>query len=204
MIIEKLYEYRLRNYLKYREKERNGYIHVTRLVLCPLRKVYEDKYPEVTKHLILDPILNIGSILHEGLQKLLKEWYSNVLIEYEVIKEFKVNEEKFKIIGTLDAYLPDQKIVIEIKTARSDLGIPHEHHVKQLKIYMNLVDASRGVLIYLTPERVTEYEYSDKASDEEVIQLIRNYINLEKTPLWDWECKYCSFRVICNKVVSSK
>ncbi|MBW2675537.1 MAG: PD-(D/E)XK nuclease family protein, partial [Deltaproteobacteria bacterium] len=102
------------------------------------------------------------------------------------------------ITGRIDvlAYRGNEKIVYEIKTARSDVGIPHQHHIEQLRIYMNMVNAQKGILLYITPDRVTEYYVTNPMSDEELVKLVEEFLKFNG-PRYEWECNYCVYSVIC-------
>jgi CRISPR-associated exonuclease Cas4 len=82
---------------------------------------------------------------------------------------------------------------VEIKTSRSDLSLPMEHHLDQVRIYNLLFNLERSYLLYVTPERIAQYEVSERASVEEVARRILE----AKSPRYPWECRYCPFAVLC-------
>lgn len=177
---------------------------VTDLVRCVLKREYELKYPELVEKEIFTPVFILGTLVHRGLQDLLK----NVMRE-EVTTEVEVSQEvtlpdgrKVVVKGRADVIVKigDEAIGVEIKTARSDYDLPKPQHLDQARIYNWLFNLSQTILIYVTPERVTQYVVSDKASEEEII----NRITSEKAPRYDWECRYCSYSVMCPYKVSTK
>jgi CRISPR/Cas system-associated exonuclease Cas4 (RecB family) len=97
------------------------------------------------------------------------------------------------------------KVVYEIKTSRSDVGLPYEHRLLQLRIYMNMVNATKGVVFYLTPDRVAEFFVTNPVSDEELKELVEEFLEF-LDPKYDWECSYCVYSTICplKKTVNVK
>ncbi len=182
MITEIVISWRLRELEKH---ERNG-IWVTDLIRCPLKKEFEEKYPELHKATVFTPNTILGSLVHVGLESILS---SELNAEVEVKAERQIGEHR--IVGRIDAIVG--RVGVEIKTSRADIEIPYEHHVLQAKIYNWLYDLEKTVLVYITPDRFTEYYVEDRASEEEILRLIVD----KRAPRYDWECRYCHFSVIC-------
>jgi len=161
--------------------------HATDLCRCPLKRIYELQFPELARPFA--PQLVTGQIVHLGLQHLLRE------------REFKIEVEKsrrigeYTIIGRIDALNERDRLGVEIKFSRDDKYLPYEHHVLQVKIYNWLFDLDKTILVYVTPERITEFEVHEALRENQVESLILD----EKTPKYDWECRYCEFSVICPK-----
>lgn len=197
LIQEYLYKMKLEDMKKHERKENEYY--VTDLVRCPLKRVYEEKYPELILGQAFDPTLLLGDIVHMGLEafieKLFSEGYMKGIVGVEVENSKKVGG--YVIKGRIDALLEvdDGRIGIEIKYSRRDLGLPHRHHVLQARIYNWLFDLDKTILIYLTPERIAEFEIADKVGEEELLKLIGS----SETPRWSWECQYCFFAILCPK-----
>jgi len=186
MILEILSDWRLREFEKHRKLKKEGDIEVTDLIRCPLKRYFEEKYPELHKATVYTPATILGSLVHLGLEKILSE---ELNAEIEVKAEKRIGEHK--IVGMIDAKLG--KVGIEIKTSRGDFEIPYEHHVLQVRIYNWLFDLEKSVLIYVTPDRVTEFVIEERADEEEILKLI-----VDKTsPRYEWECRYCFFAVLC-------
>lgn len=182
MITEIVISWRLRELEKH---ERDG-IWVTDLIRCPLKKEFEEKYPELYRASVFTPNTILGSLVHVGLESILS---SELNAEIEVKAEKQIGE--YKIVGRIDAIVG--KVGIEIKTSRADIDIPYEHHVLQAKIYNWLYDLEKTVLVYVTPDRFAEYCVEDRVSEDEILKLIVEKI----APKYDWECRYCHFSVIC-------
>jgi len=201
MIVELLYEDRLKEYLerwREREEEKNV-VHVTELLTCPLKIEFLLKYPEVGKGQLLNSAFLMGVLLHKGLVKFLSEQST-----YKVLEEVEVKRKigEWTVKGRVDAWLvreDGEEIIVEIKTSRRDIGIPYQHHIEQLELYLWLTGVKRGLLVYITPDRITEYEVNTPATDEEVMMYIEDFIKKSKVPRFDWECKVCQWANICNR-----
>jgi CRISPR-associated exonuclease Cas4 len=186
MIIEIIAEWRLKELEKHKKLREAGGLEVTDLIRCPLKRSFEEKYPELYRAMAYTPATILGSLVHLGLEHLLS---------FELNAEIEVKGEKhigeYKIIGRIDAKLG--KVGIEIKTSRADIEIPYEHHVLQAKIYNWLFELEKTILVYITPDRITEYVVEDRIDEEEILKLIVD----KKAPRYDWECRYCSFSILC-------
>lgn len=193
---------------------RPNVVWVSAVVQCPMKWVFLKKYPEISKADIKGYYV-LGKAVHYGIQWLLQNYphdlgFDFVEVEQNVEKIVDLDTDtKIVLSGRVDAigyrdhseYL--EKTVIEIKTARSDIGIPHQHHVDQLRIYMNMVNAQRGILLYITPDRITEFEIENPMSDEELLELLENFMEL-KSPRFDWECQYCIYSGFCPKKIARR
>ncbi len=194
--------------IKKREKEEHvrepGTYWVTDLVRCPLKREYEVKYPELTLTQIFSPPLILGDLVHRGLESIIKEVYGDdVSVEVEGEKELKLpSGESVKVRGRADAVLSlgNSRIGIEIKSVRGDMEFPLNHHVDQVRIYNWLFDLEKSVLIYITPERITQFEVSDRVNEGEVVERILS----NKAPRYSWECSYCPYAVLCPKKTKAR
>ncbi|QGA55159.1 CRISPR-associated protein Cas4 [Sulfolobus sp. E5-1-F] len=179
-------------------KEENA-IYVTDLVKCPRKVKYESEYKELAISQVYTPSAILGDILHLGLENLLKENFT-AETEVETQREIQVQGKVYKIKGKADAIIKNdngESIIIEIKTSRSDKGLPLIHHKMQLQIYLWLFSAKKGILIYITPDRIAEYEINEPLDEATIIRLTEDTITLRNSPRFNWECKYCIFSVIC-------
>jgi CRISPR-associated exonuclease Cas4 len=196
-IVDYYIELKRREMEEYRNRAENE-IHVTELLECPLKRGFRQRYPFLVAP-TLPPFMH-GDLIHLGLQKVLeiygKEKGIEVEIEKEVEKKFSVDGREVVLKGRCDAVLPGA--VVEVKSALSDMSIPQAHHVEQLKIYMNML-GKKGMLIYITPNRATEYFLDDPMGDEEIVERIRKALNNEGTPRFAWECERCTFAWFCPK-----
>ena len=178
-------------------------IWISALTQCPRKWRYMLKYPEIQMTEFRGAFV-LGKISHYGLQYIL-ESYCHLLgydkVEREVPIEKKValkDGREVLLTGRVDAvaYRGDHKTIYEIKTARSDIGIPHEHHILQLQIYMNLLGVNQGILLYVTPDRVAEFTYNEPLLDEKLEEMIAEFLDHDG-PRYEWECNYCAFSMLC-------
>ena len=176
----------------YNNHHRNsGTVWVSALTQCPLKWRYAIQYPELATAQFFSGSFEIGKLVHQGIQSILSETFDQVRIEVELEKVV----DGITVKGRADAIVADT--VIEIKYARSDRNIPHSHHVDQLKIYMNLASKPFGVLFYVTPERVVQYNFADPLPDSILLDMVRKFRAGSPAPRFPWECQYCPFRRIC-------
>lgn len=187
-----------------KHKREKGVIWVTDLVRCPLKLVFEERYPELALQEIFKPSLMIGNLLHRGLESLLKDLVQaqgfTVETEVEVSKDVVLDDgTSIYVKGRLDAVLSRdlEKVAIEVKTSRSDRNIPQKHHVDQVRAYNWLTDSIGTVLLYITPSRITQFFIEDRMDTAEVVSRITS----KKAPRYSWECGYCTYSVMCpNKI----
>ncbi|MCX8184229.1 MAG: CRISPR-associated protein Cas4 [Sulfolobales archaeon] len=181
-----------------RYEREKGVIWVTDLVRCPLKRVYEDRYPDLVLQEIFKPSLIIGTLVHRGLENLLRELVREYSVETEVEGSRDVildDGSAVSIRGRLDMLLVRdfERVAVEIKSSRSDKNIPQKHHVDQVRAYNWLMDLSGSILLYVTPARVTQFYIEDRMDDSEVVSRVTS----KKAPRYSWECSYCIFSVMC-------
>ncbi len=180
----------LEEYRKREEELRNpSILYVTDLVSCSHKRALRLSYPEITFK--FEPQLVLGNLVHKGLEDILEE--NEYKVEVEVEAEYEVMGSRILLKGRVDAVSKDA--VVEIKSARSDQGLPHEHHVMQLQIYLNMLGLDKGILIYITPDRIAEYLVEREPLN--IKDLVEETILDLKHPRWSWECRYCPFSRIC-------
>jgi CRISPR/Cas system-associated exonuclease Cas4 (RecB family) len=67
-----------------------------------------------------------------------------------------------------------------------------------MRAYLRLLNATKGEIIYVSPEGLKTYVVSEPLTDGEIKALIKE----EKAPRWaEWECQYCSYQQFCNKSI---
>lgn len=176
-----------------KHKRETGVLWVTDLVRCPLKRDFEDKYPELLGGLTLRPSILAGKVAHVGMEAILERRLNGVAIEVEGERELEVEGTEIRVRGRIDAVVGSEGI--ELKTARADLGIPQKHHVDQARAYNWLFDLKGTVLLYITPDRITQYRIDERMDDSEVKERILS----SEAPRYDWECGYCPYSVVCPK-----
>lgn len=203
LIQEVLYSFRRLE--RKRHPREPGVLWVTDLISCPLKYEYEIAHPDLVSLGTYDPHFILGDLVHLGLLRLLflarKQglFAVNLREEIEGYKKLEVDEEEIVLKGRLDVLLESEegKIGYEIKYSRSDAGIPRDNHRLQASLYAWLFDLDQVRLIYITPERIAEFEVHEKISEVDVLTLIKEYKSKTRVPRWPWECKYCPFAILC-------
>ncbi|ABM80792.1 CRISPR-associated protein Cas4 [Hyperthermus butylicus] len=197
-ILEELYVIKQRDFSeKLRELTDPNVVYVTDLVTCSHKRIMRLNYPLLSFQ--FEPQLLIGELVHAGLQALLardgSEWRAEVQIE----ERYDIDGGEVVLKGRADLVKYNDGVpetVVEIKTARMlPEGAPLEHHVMQLRIYLQLLGARRGILLYVTPDRLVEFEVEPVNVD--IGALIRETVYDMRAPRYDWECRYCPFRKFC-------
>lgn len=189
-ILSILYKGKLKEFKeKFEDMKNPKVIFVTDLTSCSHRRALRFKFPELT--LKFEPQMILGDLLHLGLESILEgEGFEK---EVPVESTFKLNGEEYIVKGRVDALSKD--LVVEIKTGRKGQNIPHPHHIMQLQIYMNLLNRDRGILIYITPDKMVEYSVVREPLD--LNRLVEETVKDTVHPRWRWECKYCVYSRMC-------
>ena len=176
-------------------------IYVTDLLHCVIRPRSETS-----------PIALIrGTALHEGIEKLLKQ-YGEIEIEFE--KEIKKQYGEYTLVGRLDAILKDGTIV-EFKSVYKPPQFPYEAHIYQVLIYMNMTGSQKGLLVYLGNNEIIEFEIKKegirdietgqtffgqyKVDDDWILKQIVAYTTKTLIATFD-ECKFCEINKTCKYV----
>ncbi|AAY79690.1 CRISPR-associated protein Cas4 [Sulfolobus acidocaldarius] len=197
MLIEALINSKIKDYMSHQREE--GVLYVTDLLRCPMKLRFETMYKEIALSEAFTPATMLGDLVHLGLQEFIKSVYPNSQIEVEGEKTIPVDGKEIKIKGRADAIIQinDEKVIVEIKSARADRSLPHEHHKYQLQIYLWLFGIKRGLLVYITPDRVTEYSVNEPAEEVTIIRLAEETLKAKIAPRYSWECEYCAFKTLC-------
>jgi len=180
-------------------------VYVTDLVACSHKRLMRLHYPFMSFR--FEPAMIMGELVHRGLAATLAgngAWR----FEVEVEKKFEVDGLQYTVKGRVDLVhydgdgVPD--FIVEVKTAREvHDDTPREHHLLQLRIYMELMNVDRGVLLYITPDRLAEYNIS-RDSGVNVLELLRETVKDTARPRYEWECRYCPYKKICPYAAIAK
>ncbi len=199
VIVERLYRVKIEEFQeKISEMVDETVIYVTDLVSCSHKRVLRARYPLLTFK--FEPQAVLGDLVHIGLEKTVVEADGSWKAEVPIERVFNIDGRRYRVLGRADLveYGEDglPKRIVEIKTARQLQGnAPYEHHVLQLKIYLELLDVDEGYLLYVTPDRVVEFRVERGGVDVE--ELVRQTVYDLAKPRFSWECRYCPFRKIC-------
>ncbi|BBL47846.1 CRISPR-associated protein Cas4 [Metallosphaera sedula] len=209
-LTQTLFKRRLNDKKAHERKE--NVIYVTDLLYCPLKPKLRERFRELTYAESYNPSTLQGSLIHESVERILREEL-NAEVEVPISKEIVIGDQTYTILGRADAI--KDNVIIEVKTSRADVGIPRSEHVLQVRIYLNLINSDPkwnnrsvqnrtyyGVLLYITPDRVTEFHIEDGISDDELSGLVQDFLYARDTPKQEWECEYCVFDRVCPNKVS--
>ncbi|RLE64843.1 MAG: hypothetical protein DRJ47_06625 [Thermoprotei archaeon] len=197
----------LSDWLREKKKEHEfrspDVIYVTELVSCPLKRLYANKYPEIADAELFSSVTLHGTLVHEAVLVLLQEKYSEM--GYEVDREVEIEKQVlgYTIRGRIDLLIRDgeEVYVLELKNPKTRGQWPYEHNVDQVRIYMNIVGASRGVLMYVTHDGRATYEVDTSMSDNELECRVIETVSRKIAPRYSWECRYCCYSHLCSKAV---
>lgn len=166
-------------------------VYVTDLVSCHHKYHLRKLYPELS--IGFEPSAIMGNLIHAGIESIIMEY--GFKPEFQLEKHVELNGRVYVLKGRVDAFHPETREVLEIKSVKSFQGEPYEHHVQQLNIYLNLLDSPTGYLLYISHDKMFEYTVRPIRLDVEgeLASLLRD----EKHPRYAWECRYCPFRKIC-------
>ncbi len=176
--------------------------YVTELTQCPRKHYFRTKYPYLDLANIFNERIVLGIIIHKGIQDMIVESLngSKVEIEKSIVRTFEIDGKVITLKGRVDI-LVDDKILYEIKTMNRFSGNIPEHYTKQIQIYLNLLNLDVGKLVIVNLDGASSkkfYTYDVKREEIDLEELLRKCINLEIEPM-EWECKYCSYNLVCEK-----
>lgn len=69
-------------------------------------------------------------------------------------RELSIDGKSYIVSGTADMIGPETKTPIEVKYQTALKDEPKEHHVLQLRLYLWLLNAEKGELLYVSPEGI--------------------------------------------------
>lgn len=128
------------------------------------------------------------------------------VVEYPVCKSVG---DGIKLCGRVDAYHPDLDMVLELKITGSAPSEPYDYHVMQTAIYMHMLGARRGFIVYLCRERSRRVVVFSVRRDErlwreavERARILRDSLVRNEPPpkirgVW---CRYCPYAFDCMKI----
>lgn len=124
---------------KFDTEQRDG-IHLSDMSLCMRKAVFRRIQPTPTTMKELN-FYTSGRAIHDAIQTLANHDTSKFEIEKEI--------EYQNCVGHIDLYDTEENIPIECKSMRtSKVDKPKPHHVDQLKNYMAVTTADKGIILY--------------------------------------------------------
>jgi len=124
-----------------------------------------------------------GRLLHERYERAISD-FDNVVTEYKI--------EVGELVGVVDVVIKRGReyIPVEVKTGIAT----KEAHRKQLQIYIYLLKARYGYLVYRN--KVERVERDDSAV--ELLANIKKILSMDKPP--EARCSSCPFMAICKNL----
>ena len=181
--IDQIFSEMSRKYIESREELRAKYqregktlLFVHELCECSYKREMRQRFPDIEKAETYNPRFAVGQLIEEAL-KIRFQNEGN----YNYTKELVVDGKTYVISGMVDIIDPETETPIEVKYQTFLQGKLYEHHVLQLRLYMWLINAKKGELIYVSPERIKSFIIRKPLTNREVIKLIKE----EKTPRWN-------------------
>jgi CRISPR/Cas system-associated exonuclease Cas4 (RecB family) len=115
-------------------------IHVSDIVLCPRKRVFREIDPRPVTPLELN-FFTSGKAIHAAIQSLAAHYPDRYALEYPINYN--------GIEAHIDIYDKIDNIPIEAKSMRKDsIDAAKPHQLKQLKAYMAITDAEKGLMLY--------------------------------------------------------
>lgn len=178
----------------------NTVIHVSEVTGC-LRKAYYAR----TRAFKLTPgeaIILLGSQIHEAVQEVLAG------MGFEPEFEVAVKRDGIKLVGHIDAYHPDENVVLELKTVRRVPKEPYRSHRFQAEIYGAIVEASEIYIIYISRNdgdvKVFKTSWSENTLDFAVkrAKLLSDCLDKREPPMREPShlCDFCPFKLECKRI----
>jgi len=120
-----------------------------------------------------------------------------------------VERDGVKLCGRVDAYHPDLDVVAEFKFVNTVPEEPYEDHVKQIRIYMAMLGARHGIIVYFSrdPRNRTKVFFvapRRRALDEAIerAKTLSRALEEMKPPRPEpgrW-CRFCPYAFECHQI----
>jgi len=199
-IIDQIFSDMAKKYILSREELRAKYKEDGKILLfvheiceCSEKRKMRLRFPELERAETYNARFVIGELIEEALKKRFKNEGNSIYT-----KELNIDGKQYVICGTADIIDPESKTPIEVKYQTALKDEPKEHHVLQLRLYLWLLGAERGELLYVSPEGLKSFIVERPLAEREIIELIKS----ERAPRWvEWECKYCQYQQFCSKAI---
>jgi len=189
-ILNKIVRYYISKYFSWLfEGPRENSYAVYEVLECKAKVEFTRSLPYTIVSTFMSPSSIIGLLVHEGFGSIFSDVCSTYCKVYS--KEVEVDGVKYVINGWPDYY--DGYRVIELKYTSHPVKEPENRHIQQVRMYLWLTEARKGYLLYITPRKVYEFEIDNPMTNEEVVELIKNWTS----PRDPSECTQCIFRSVC-------
>jgi len=204
-------------------------IGITALLYCPLKWEFRQRYPEIKSHSVeIDDGFAWELTVKEALKTRFgsENVEEEKVLLYEVGDGFTVEghldvyvkslgigiELKHTKLTIVDFEVqPDMEDIIEVDNPLSERIPVNEHYLLQAKAELFLLrrenpDAEVRLWIKTTlkgkngrfKKAVYEKVITEPMKEEDFLKLIRDFKE-KKEPRYNWECRYCSYKGVCEK-----
>ncbi|RLG56361.1 MAG: CRISPR-associated protein Cas4 [Candidatus Hydrothermarchaeota archaeon] len=172
-------------------------IHVSEVVGCLRRAYYaRRRFFTITPY---EAIVLLGSQIHQAIESILQEH------GFETEFEVAVNREGIRLLGHIDAYHPQENVVLEFKTVKAVPETPYKSHKLQAETYGAMVEADKVYIVYISRTdgkvKVFNVKWSPSTLDFlfDRAKLLSNCLSNNKTPPRERShlCNYCPFKLNC-------
>ncbi|MEM2151425.1 MAG: hypothetical protein QXG68_07900 [Candidatus Bathyarchaeia archaeon] len=119
---------------------------------CSNKRKMRLRFPELERVETYNARFAVGELIEEAL----KHRFKNEL-DFTYMKELNINGKPYVICGTIDIIDPETETPIEVKYQTALKDEPKERHVLQLRLYLWLIGAEKGELLYISPERLKSF-----------------------------------------------
>src|SRR5574341_976909 len=222
-------------------------VHVSDLTLCPRKAVLRRFEPSKTTPTELN-FFTLGKSLHQAAQDLTKvhgdrfvkeqevwlDIYGNTVLAGSASTVWEYDSERARFlkdhfvdintcpVAHIDVYDTENNIPIEMKGIRkASIDQPKDFHVEQLKYYMAMVNAHKGIILYQllmnfkdTPFKEFVITMDDKQLAEQRAKLLKESAGFVKALIdkdaklaravindqdLNWQCDRCPFLERCQR-----
>lgn len=134
--------------------------------------------------------------------------FADILGEYGWLTEklICIARDGVRLCGRVDAYHPDLNAVVDFKFVEKPPREPYEDHVFQVQVYMAMLNAERGYVVYFSRDprertRVHRVFRSDRSLEKAIerAQLLSASLVLNDPPKPErgrW-CRWCPYKFDC-------
>lgn len=207
---------------KYSE-DRGEHVHVSDISLCPREAVWRRLEPQKLDSTQLG-FFTSGAAIGIAIQALATS-YPHYKAEHEVIFE--------GLQAHVDLYDSKNNIPIECKSFNgSDMAEPKPHYVSQLKAYMAMLGAEKGIILVQLlqhfksknggagkPFKTWEISMTKEQILEERVRLMKEVVGFKEALMRRdpskarhvmndkelyWKCGYCAFKKRCEEMIAGE
>ncbi len=182
-----------------------------------LRKKFFSFYDYESEKPLPHGIFEMGRRVEAAIYEMLQDHFNEDKMSNDL--KVKVDLNEYIISGETDPVLYKEadkkeiKTIFEVKSQANLFSVkePHEHHVKQLMCYLKGLNVDQGIVLYVNRSNLEDIKNYDVNFDEDIWEeiethfdiyhdYIKNKILPPKSPLMNWECRYCQYKERCLSI----